>query len=54
LRDCERFPWERPDKIRFSRDGLIVDVDVSTVEQSEGRLWSYLDAGFDRASAVRR
>lgn len=53
LRGMPSFPWEQPDKIRFIRSGLIVDMDVFTVEQSEGRIWSYLDAGFNKAKAAK-
>jgi hypothetical protein len=53
LRGAPSFSWERPDKVRFARDGLICDMDMSTVEQSAERLWSYLDRGFDKALAVR-
>lgn len=53
LRGAPSFSWEQPDKVRFSRDGLITDMDVVTIVQCEGRIWNYLDRGFNKALAAR-
>lgn len=53
LRGRPAFSWERPDKVRLSRDGLIMDMDVFTVEQSGSLIWSCLDAEFTRALEAR-